>query len=86
MPTRNFLELLKATPADRQRRIEKRFRKNLAATPLDQLRKAQPTTASIGTGFTASRSRLSSVEDLQRIERSAASHYSSVGDPIMPAP
>ncbi|SPF49017.1 Transcriptional regulator, XRE family [Candidatus Sulfopaludibacter sp. SbA4] len=31
-------------PADRQRRIEKRFRKSLAAMPLDQLRKAQEMT------------------------------------------
>ena len=44
MPTRNFRELLEAMPADRQRRIEKRFRKSLAAVPLDQLRKAQEMT------------------------------------------
>jgi transcriptional regulator with XRE-family HTH domain len=31
-------------PAARQQRIEKRFRKSLAAIPLDQLRKAQQTT------------------------------------------
>jgi DNA-binding XRE family transcriptional regulator len=44
MPTRNFRELLEAMPAGRQRRIEKRFRKSLAAVPLDQLRKAQEMT------------------------------------------
>jgi hypothetical protein len=33
--------LLEAMPSDRQRRIENRFRKSLAAMPLDQLRKAQ---------------------------------------------
>src|SRR5882724_839391 len=44
MPTRNFRELLEAMPADRQRRIEKRFQKSLAAMPLDQLRKAQQMT------------------------------------------
>ena len=33
MPTRNFRELLEAMPADRQRRIEKRFQKSLAAMP-----------------------------------------------------
>ena len=31
-------------PADRQRRIERRFQKSLAAMPLDQLRKAQQMT------------------------------------------
>jgi DNA-binding XRE family transcriptional regulator len=44
MPTRNFRELLDAMPADRQRRIDKRFQKGLAAMPLDQLRKAQEMT------------------------------------------
>ena len=44
MHTRNFRELLKAMPADRPRRIEKRFQKSLAAMPLDQLRKAQQMT------------------------------------------
>jgi predicted XRE-type DNA-binding protein len=33
--------LLEAMPADRQRRIEKRFQESLAAMPLDQLRKAR---------------------------------------------
>jgi predicted XRE-type DNA-binding protein len=41
MPTCKFRELLDAMPADRQRRIEKRFQDGLAAMPLDQLRKAQ---------------------------------------------
>jgi DNA-binding XRE family transcriptional regulator len=44
MRTHNFRELLEAMPAARQQRIEKRFRKSLAAIPLDQLRKAQQTT------------------------------------------
>jgi transcriptional regulator with XRE-family HTH domain len=44
MPARNFRELLRATPADRQRKIEERFQKTLAAMPLDQLRKAQQMT------------------------------------------
>jgi predicted XRE-type DNA-binding protein len=44
MPTHNFRELLKAMPAARQQRIEKRFQKSLAAMPLDQLRKAQQMT------------------------------------------
>ena len=44
MPTRSFRELLEAMPAERQRRIEKRFQKSLAAMPLDQLRKAQEMT------------------------------------------
>ena len=44
MPTRNFRELLDAMPADRRRKIEKRFQKSLAAMPLDQLRKAQQMT------------------------------------------
>ena len=37
MPTRNFRELLETMPADRQRKIEKRFQKSLAAMPLEQL-------------------------------------------------
>jgi predicted XRE-type DNA-binding protein len=41
MPTRNFRELLGPMPPHRQRRIENRFQKSLAAMPLDQLRKAQ---------------------------------------------
>jgi transcriptional regulator with XRE-family HTH domain len=44
MPTHNFRELLDAMPVARQQRIEKRFRKSLAAMPLDQLRKAQQMT------------------------------------------
>ena len=44
MPTRKFRELIEAMPADRQRRIEKRFDDSLAAMPLDQLRKAQEMT------------------------------------------
>jgi hypothetical protein len=44
MPTRNSRDLLEAMPADRQRRIERRFQKSLAAMPLDQLRKAQQMT------------------------------------------
>jgi len=36
--------LLKAMPPDRQQRIERRFQKDLAAMPLDQLRKAQEMT------------------------------------------
>ena len=44
MPTRNFRGLLEAMPADRQRRIEKRFQKSLAAMPRDLLRKAQEMT------------------------------------------
>jgi len=44
MPTRDFRELLEAMPADRQRRIEKRFQKSLAVMPLDRLRKAQEMT------------------------------------------
>jgi hypothetical protein len=36
MAARSFRELLEATPADRQRRIEKRFQESLAAVPLDQ--------------------------------------------------
>jgi transcriptional regulator with XRE-family HTH domain len=44
MPTRNVRELLEAMPTDRQRRIEKRFQRSLAAMPLDQLRKAQQMT------------------------------------------
>jgi transcriptional regulator with XRE-family HTH domain len=44
MPTRKFRELMEAMPADRQRRIEKRFQKSLAAMPLEQLRKAQEMT------------------------------------------
>ena len=44
MPTRSFRELLEAMPAGRQWRIEKWFRKSLAAMPLDQLRKAQEMT------------------------------------------
>ena len=44
MPTRNFRNLLEAMPAERRKRIEKRFQKSLAAMPLDQLRKAQQMT------------------------------------------
>ena len=44
MATRNFRELLKAMPAERQEAIEKRIRKSLQAMPLDQLRKAQEMT------------------------------------------
>jgi len=44
MPMRKFRELIDAMPPDRQRRIEKRFQKSLAAMPLEQLRKAQEMT------------------------------------------
>ena len=39
MPTRNFRELLGAMPVGRHK-VEERFQKSLAATPLDQLQKA----------------------------------------------
>lgn len=44
MRTRKFRELLEALPPDRRRRIERRVQDNLAAMPLDQLRKAQEMT------------------------------------------
>jgi len=44
MPTHNFRDLLDAMPLERQKRIEKRFQKSLAAMPLDQLRKARQMT------------------------------------------
>src|SRR5436309_502009 len=44
MPTHNFRDLLEAMPLERQKRIEKRFQKSLAAMPLDQLRKARQMT------------------------------------------
>jgi DNA-binding transcriptional regulator YiaG len=44
MAMRNFRDLLKALPAQRQERIEKRFQNAMAAVPLDQLREAQQMT------------------------------------------
>jgi len=44
MPTRKFRELLKAMPAERQRRIAKRVRDTLVSIPLEEIRKARQMT------------------------------------------
>jgi DNA-binding XRE family transcriptional regulator len=44
MPTRKFRELLKAMPAERQRRIAKRVRDTLVSLPLEEIRKARQMT------------------------------------------
>ena len=44
MPTRKFRELLKAMPAERQRRIAKRVRDTLVSMPLEEIRKARQMT------------------------------------------
>ena len=44
MPTRKFRELLKAMPAERQRRIAKRVRDTLVSMPLEEIRKARQLT------------------------------------------
>ncbi len=41
MPTRNFRELVKAMPADRQQKIAHRVRQSLASMPLEEIRKAR---------------------------------------------
>ena len=41
MPTRNFRELVKAMPAERQRKIANRVRQTLASMPLEEVRKAR---------------------------------------------
>jgi DNA-binding XRE family transcriptional regulator len=44
MPTRKFRELLKAMPAERQRRIAKLVRDTLESMPLEEIRKARQMT------------------------------------------
>ena len=41
MPTRNFRELVKAMPAEQQRKIANRVRQTLASMPLEEVRKAR---------------------------------------------
>ena len=41
MPTRNFRELVKVMPAERQRKIANRVRQTLASMPLEEVRKAR---------------------------------------------
>jgi transcriptional regulator with XRE-family HTH domain len=44
MNTRKFRDLIQAMPPERQQRIEKRLQETMAATPLDQLRRAREMT------------------------------------------
>ena len=44
MPTRNFRELVKSMPADRQQRIAARVHGTLASMPLEEIRKARQMT------------------------------------------
>jgi len=46
MPTRNFRELAKAMPVDRQRKIAARVHRALASMPLEEIRKAREMTQS----------------------------------------
>jgi transcriptional regulator with XRE-family HTH domain len=44
MPTRKFRGLVKAMPAERQRRIANRVRQSLMSMPLEEIRKARQMT------------------------------------------
>ena len=44
MPNRNFHELIKAMPAERQRKIASRVQRTLASMPLEEVRRARQMT------------------------------------------
>jgi transcriptional regulator with XRE-family HTH domain len=63
MPTRNFHELIKVMPVERQHRIASRVRESLASMPLEEVRKArQMTQAKLADALGVNQGEVSKIE------------------------
>jgi len=76
MPTRNFRELVKAMPTERQQKIAGRVRRTLAAMPLEEVRKArQMTQAQLGRTLGVNQGEVSKIEHRTDIYLSTLAGY-----------
>ncbi len=76
MRTRNFRELVKAMPDERQRKIADRVRRSLASMPLDEIRKArQMTQAKLAEELGVNQGEVSKIEHRTDIYLSTLAGY-----------
>lgn len=76
MPTRKFRELVKAMPAERQRRIADRVRQSLMSMPLEEIRKArQMTQAKLADALGVNQGEVSKIEHRTDIYLSTLAGY-----------
>jgi len=76
MPTRKFRELVKAMPAERQRRIANRVRQSLMSMPLEEIRKArQMTQAKLADALGVNQGEVSKIEHRTDIYLSTLAGY-----------
>ena len=76
MRTRNFRELVKAMPAERQRKIASHVRLSLASMPLDEIRKARHMTqAKLAEAFGVNQGEVSKIEHRTDIYLSTLAGY-----------
>ena len=76
MPTRNFRQLTGAMPPERQQKLERRFQENLAAMPLDELRKLRELTQlQLGELLGVNQSEISKIEHRSDICVSTLTEY-----------
>lgn len=76
MRTRNFRELVKAMPAERQRKIANHVRLSLASMPLDEIRKArQMTQAKLAEALGVNQGEVSKIEHRTDIYLSTLAGY-----------
>jgi transcriptional regulator with XRE-family HTH domain len=76
MPTRKFRELIKAMPAERQRRIANRVQQSLMSMPLEEIRKArQMTQAKLADALGVNQGEVSKIEHRTDIYLSTLAGY-----------
>ena len=76
MRTRNFRELVKAMPIERQRKIADQVRRSLASMPLDEIRKArQMTQAKLAEALGVNQGEVSKIEHRTDIYLSTLAGY-----------
>ena len=76
MPTRKFRGLVKAMPAERQRRIANRVRQSLMSMPLEEIRKArQMTQAKLADALGVNQGEVSKIEHRTDIYLSTLAGY-----------
>jgi transcriptional regulator with XRE-family HTH domain len=76
MPTRKFRELVKAMPAERQRKIANRVRQSLMSMPLEEIRKArQMTQAKLADALGVNQGEVSKIEHRTDIYLSTLAGY-----------
>ncbi len=76
MPNRNFRELIKAMPAERQRKIASRVQRTLASMPLEEVRRArQMTQAELANTLGVNQGEVSKIEHRTDIYLSTLAGY-----------